>query len=50
MTYLQKESKVLSQSKDEKMEKTFDALDWLAVMTSRVPTRVEDLPWLRFLL
>jgi len=50
MTYLQKESKALYQSKYGKMEKTLDALEWLAVMTSRVPSRVEELPLLRFLL
>ena len=28
------------QSKDGKMEKTFDALEWLAAMTSHVPNLV----------
>jgi hypothetical protein len=41
---------LIFQSKDGKDEKVFDALDWLAAMTSLVPTRVEELPWLRFLL
>jgi hypothetical protein len=39
MTYLQEESKVLYQSKDGKMEETFDALEWLAAMTSHVLNR-----------
>ena len=43
MTYLQEESKVLYQSKDGKMEKTFDALEWLAAMTSHVPNKGEQM-------
>jgi hypothetical protein len=43
MTYLQEESKVLHQSKDGKMEKTFDALEWLAAMTSHVPNKGEQM-------
>jgi hypothetical protein len=31
--YLQEGSKVLYQAKDRKMEKTFDALEWLTSMT-----------------
>jgi hypothetical protein len=33
MTYLSEDSKALCESKDGKMEKIFDALDWLAAMT-----------------
>ena len=43
MTYLQEESKVLYESKDGKMEKTFDALEWLAAMTSHVPNKGEQM-------
>ena len=43
MTYLQEESKVLYQSKDGKKEKTFDALEWLAAMTSHVPNKGEQM-------
>jgi hypothetical protein len=39
MTYLQEESKVLYRSKDGKKEKTFDALEWLAAITSHVPNK-----------
>lgn len=41
MTYLQEESKVLYHSKDGKMEKTFDALEWLAAITLHVPNKGE---------
>jgi hypothetical protein len=43
MTYLSEESRVLYQSKDGKMEKIFDALDWLAAMTSHVPNKGEQM-------
>jgi hypothetical protein len=43
MTYLQEESKALYQSKDGKKEKTFDALEWLAAMTSHVPNKGEQM-------
>lgn len=43
ITYLQEESKVLYQSKDRKMEKTFDALEWLVAMTSHVPDKGEQM-------
>ena len=39
MTYLTEESKVIYESKDGKEEKVFDALDWLAAMTSHVPNK-----------
>ena len=39
MTYLPEESKVIYESKDGKEEKVFDALDWLAAMTSHVPNK-----------
>jgi len=45
MTYLpepvvslmvERESRIIYRSKDNRQEKTFDALDWLAAMTSHV--------------
>ncbi len=42
MTYLPEESKVIYESKDGKEEKVFDALDWLAAMTSHVPNKGEQ--------
>ncbi len=36
MTHFQEESKVLYQSKDGRMEKTFNALEWLPAITSGV--------------
>jgi hypothetical protein len=50
MTYLQEESKVLYQSKNRKMEKTFDGLERLATMTSHVPNRVGRPRWFHYLL
>jgi hypothetical protein len=50
MTYLQEESKVLYQSKDRKMEKTFDGLERLATMTSHIPNRVGRPRWIHYLL
>jgi hypothetical protein len=50
MTYLQEESKVLYQSKDGKMEKAFDGLEWLAAMTSHVLNRPGWLQWFQYLL
>jgi hypothetical protein len=32
MTYISEESKVVYRSKDDKKEKIFDALEWLAAM------------------
>ena len=43
MTYLPEESKVTYESKDGKEEKAFDALDWLAAMTSHVPDKGEQM-------
>ena len=43
MTYLPEESKVIHESKDGKEEKVFDALDWLAAMTSHVPNKGEQM-------
>ena len=50
MTYLQEESKVLYQSKDKKIEKTFDALERLATITSYVPNCVGRPRWFHYLL
>jgi hypothetical protein len=41
MTYISEESKVVYRSKDDKKEKIFDALEWLAAMCSHVPNREE---------
>jgi hypothetical protein len=43
MTYIQEESKVVYRSKDDKKDKTFDALEWLAAMCSHVPNRGEQM-------
>ncbi len=43
MTYLPEESKVIYESKDGKEEKVFDALDWLAAITSHVPNKGEQM-------
>jgi hypothetical protein len=43
MTYFPDESKVIYKSKDNKKEKTFDALEWLAAMCSHVPNRGEQM-------
>ena len=37
MTYIPEESKVIYRSKDDKNEKDFDALEWIAAMASHVP-------------
>ena len=42
MTYIPKESKVVYQSKDDKEEEIFDALEWLAAMCSHVPNKGES--------
>ncbi len=39
MTYLPEESKVIYESKDAQKEKVFDALEWLAAMSSHVPDK-----------
>lgn len=43
MTYIPDQSKVVYRSKDDKEEKTFDALEWLAAMCSHVPNRGEQM-------
>ena len=43
MTCIQKESKVVYQSKDGKSEKVFDALECLYAMTSHVPNKGEQM-------
>jgi len=39
MTYVPEEPKVVYKSKDGKKDKIFDALEWLAAMTSHVPNK-----------
>lgn len=43
MSYIPEEAKVVYQSKDGKQEKAFDALEWLAAMTSHVPNKGEQM-------
>jgi hypothetical protein len=43
MTYLPEESKVIYESKDAQKEKVFDALEWLAAMSSHVPDKGEQM-------
>jgi len=43
MTYIPEEFKVVYKSKDDKKEKTFNALEWLAAMCSHVPNRREQM-------
>ncbi len=43
MTYISEESTVVYKSKDDKKEKTFNALEWLAAMCSHVPNRGEQI-------
>jgi hypothetical protein len=43
MAYIPDESKVVYRSKDDKKDKTFDALEWLAAMCSHVPNRGEQM-------
>ena len=43
MTYIPEESRVIYKSKDEKQEKNFDALEWLAAMCSHVPNKGEQM-------
>jgi len=40
---ISEESKVVYRSKDDKKEKIFDALEWLAAMCSHVPNRGEQI-------
>ncbi len=43
MTYLPEESKITYRSKDNRQEKTFQALDWLAAMCSHIPDPREQM-------
>jgi len=43
MTYLPEESRIIYRSKDNRQEKAFDALDWLAAMTSHIPDQREQM-------
>ena len=43
MTYLPEESKVIYESKEAQKEKVFDALEWMAAMSSHVPDKGEQM-------
>ena len=43
MTYLPDESRIIYRSKDHRQEKAFDALEWLAAMTSHIPNSGEQM-------
>jgi hypothetical protein len=43
MTYIPEETKVIYRSKDDKKEKDFDALEWIAAMCSHVPNKGEQM-------
>jgi hypothetical protein len=43
MTYLAEESRIIYRSKDTRQEKAFDALDWMAAMTSHIPDQREQM-------
>ena len=43
MTYLPEESWIIYRSKDNRQEKIFDALDWLAAMCSHIPDQREQM-------
>ena len=43
MTSIPEESKVIYRSKDDKKEKDFDALEWIAAMCSHVPNKGEQM-------
>jgi len=43
MTYIREESKVIYKSKDGRQQKAFDALEWLAGMSSHIPDRGEQM-------
>jgi hypothetical protein len=43
MTYLPEESRIIYRSKDNRQEKTFDALDWLATMATHIPNQGEQM-------
>ena len=41
--YLPEESRIIYRSKDHRQEKAFDALEWLATMTSHIPNPGEQM-------
>lgn len=43
MTYLPDESTIVYRSKDNRIEKIFDALDWLAAMTTHISNQGEQM-------
>ncbi len=43
MTYLPEEFRIIYRSKDNRREIAFDALDWLAAMTSHIPDQGEQM-------
>jgi hypothetical protein len=43
MSYVPEDAKVIYQSKDGKEEKIFDALEWLAAMSSHIPDKGEQM-------
>jgi len=43
MSYLPEESQIIYRSKDNRQEKIFDALEWLAAMTSHIPDHGEQM-------
>jgi hypothetical protein len=43
MTYLPQESQIIYRSKDNRQEKTFEALDWLASMTCHLHAQGEQM-------
>ena len=43
MTYLPEESRIIYRPKDNRQEKAFDALDWMAAMTSHIPDQGEQM-------
>jgi hypothetical protein len=43
MTYIREECKVIYKSKDGRQQKAFDALEWLAAMSSHIPDKGEQM-------
>jgi hypothetical protein len=43
MSYIREESKVIYKSKDGRQQKAFDALEWLAAMSSHIPDKGEQM-------
>jgi hypothetical protein len=43
MTYVREESKLIYKSKDGRQQKAFDALEWLAAMSSHIPDKGEQM-------